>query len=220
MTSNFQSNAKQDLREIQILCKRLGAPITLRWTEWVNGQPTPDPVTGALLQVDGDLQTQSGTEDLDQETGSADAMDAPTERICKTKAFTHFVSPAMTTSRQFAEIQTGDCIMDFVVKLLRVVDGGDTNLVDGQVVDLFTLNAANRVLANGAYPAVPDTTEVSINDLMNVGVMMYKTIADQAADRNGQLWVQQKISDQLAQSWGVVYCGICFGQSILLRKAT
>lgn len=202
----FPSVAKRALRDAQLLCKKRGAPILLRWTEWPGGRPTPDPTTGALLVSE------------DASSGSAEA--GPLFQSCKTRAFTHFISPAMSTARLFAEIQTGDCIMDFVLKLVRIGDAGDTSFTINQVVDLFTFNAANRALTPDQFPAVPSTTDVRLETLENASVVIFRSVADQEANVNGDLWVQQKIGENLARSWGVIYSDMCLGQAILLRKAT
>jgi hypothetical protein len=62
------------------------ADIVITWNEWPADSAT-DPVTGA----------RSGT---------------PVPRSQVVRGFVHYVQPAMTQVRQFAEIEVGDCIVD------------------------------------------------------------------------------------------------------------
>jgi hypothetical protein len=132
---------------------------------------------------------------------------SPVPGQCDTKAMLHFVGPAMTASRLFAEIAAGDCIMDLAVSLFRVESDGDTGLAPGSVVDEFALLRANNVLSAGQTPATAG--EVSPNSLKSLEVFIA-----------GERWVQQKVGEELARTWDAVFAGVKFSQSFLLRKAT
>ena len=67
--------------------EQAGTDVGLAWNEWPAGS-VADPVTGVM----------SGK---------------PTARTETIKAFVHFVQPASALVRNFNEIETGDCIIDY-----------------------------------------------------------------------------------------------------------
>ena len=195
------TRTKRALKLAQIRCKNRGEPIALKWQSWPNGQPQADPTTGAWLS--------NGS--------SNDAV----EQMCLTRAFVHFIAPAVGVSRQFAEVQTGDAIIDLLIPLVLVAAPGGTTLAAGQVVDLPTYNAANRTAAAASLAQATATTmNFEISTLQEVQVIMYDSVADQQSDANGLVYTQAKIGDQLAKSWESVFGNELLGQSILVRKAT
>jgi hypothetical protein len=122
----------------------------------------------------------------------------------------------MSSVRQFAEVQTGDCVLDVVIPLVIVATIGSTSLTVGQILDLPAFNAANI----GAATPATFTNYAHLYDLPFAQVVMYGNAADWTADTNGQVWVQAKISDQLVRSWESVFAGMVLGEAMLLRKAT
>src|SRR5690242_18335681 len=133
------NKARKDLKRF---CQKWGTPVTLKWLEFSIGGI--DPTTGAY--------------------GPGSAC----SRQCASKALVHFVSPAMSVSRMFAEVQTGDCILELVASLFRVEDVGDTDLAVGAVVDEFGLLRANNALSAGRTPAT--ASEVVPSTLKNLEV--------------------------------------------------
>jgi hypothetical protein len=205
-----------------IQCKQRGAFVTFKWTTWPGGQPPIDPRTGARITdaaflLDQNNQIlQSGSANL---VVSASGM-VPFGGSCMTRAFCHFIKPTESTSRLFAEIKQGDCILDVVIPLYTVGSPGNTTLAAGQIVDMIAFNAANRSLTSLQTPATASDTNVRLSSLENCAVWIYANAADQQADQHGQEYVQAKIGEELARSWESVYSGLVLGQAILLRKAT
>lgn len=171
---------RQHHKRVQLRAKACGTPVTLKWTEWPQGEPAIDPTTGAA----------SGNGGVEKE--------------CTVKAMVHFVAPATTAYRAFAEVQAGDCIVDLVTPLVRVTDPGGSPLKAGEVVDQFTFSAVNRATSPPATGA-----EVSLDSLKGLFLEI-----------DGQRWVQKEVGRELALAWDAVFAGTMFAQSLLLRRGT
>jgi hypothetical protein len=195
----------------------------LSWTTWPNGKPQKDPTTGAyitdaayLVNQQGQLLGQSSSYYL---VTSASGM-VPSTGTCLTRAFTHFIAPTQSIGRLYAEVKQGDCLMDFVVPLVLVANGGSTNLQAGQLVDLFQFNAANRAATNPSQLATATTMNFQLSCLENVTVWMYRCYNDWQNNEHGEGWVQAKIGKDLSQSWESIYGNEFLGQAMLLRRMT
>lgn len=112
--------------------KRKGESVTLKWTEWPDGKPTPDPTTGSSI------------------TGVGQA---PVQRSLTFKALVHFIAPAVNQVRQHQEVAVGDAIIDFIPQLVKVTAVGNTSLTLNQLCTIYDLNAANRALTSGQTAA-------------------------------------------------------------------
>lgn len=141
---------------------------------------------------------------VDATTGAHSA--AGTSKSCTTKAFLHYIQPATSGYRVHSEVESGDCLVDIVLGLNRVIDSGDTDLLIGQVVDDAELSAANRALTDFESPAI--ASELNLSSLDEV-----------YAEINGERWVQKQVGQKLASAWDGVFSGIKFSKSLLLRKA-
>ncbi len=183
----LSSNAKKADKVNRIRQKTLGTPVTLRWNEWPDGRPEPDPTTGARLATDESV---------------------PVQKTFITRAWTHQVAPTQSMARKFAEIQVGDMIVDFSAPIVRVEEVGATEFEVGQVMDVYTFNAANRAVSS-EDPAIPEDEEVLLQSLENLSFII-----------KGEVWVQQDVGKDLIMSWADTYAGALFGQAFLLRKGT
>lgn len=181
----MRMNFSRGLNLLRKLERKEGTDVTLKWSEWPDGKPTADPTTGASL----------ATEDS-----------APVQKSLLTKALVHYVTPATSSLRVHAEVEIGDCILEIFHDFVQVTDPGDTALVDGSIVDSYTVAAANRALADDDDPAA--STVIDIANLDNA----YFEI-------DGQRWVQKKIGDKLIKSWDAIIGNRKFARSYLLTKA-
>lgn len=127
---------------MKLAAKRIGTPVTLKWTAWPDGKPTVDATSGAALE----------TED-----------EQPVLKTCVVKCFVHFIAPGQHAVRQHMEIETGDVILDALPDLKRVTDSGTTDYEVGDLVTVYDLNAANREASEAA--TVESVTLDSLEDL-------------------------------------------------------
>lgn len=164
---------------------KTGNPVTLRWTEWPSGEPTIDPTTGALV---------------------ADEDNPAVTKECLTRGWVHYVSETDGRIRVHTEVQTGDCILEMAVPLIRVATSGDSGLVAGNVVDQWAFNRANRAVSSGGTKATG--SEIQIESLKSLVFII-----------DDEEWTQPQISDNLKKSWNAIVCGIKISRSILLRRA-
>ncbi len=123
--------AKLAQKKAKLRSKKDGTTIVLKYTEWPNGKPDPDPTTGAWL------------------TGS-DTTKIGVTHSASVRAFVHFIEPITSGYRKFAEITAGDAIVDFPLSLIRITEVGDTAFTVGQIVDEVAFGAANRAVTNSA----------------------------------------------------------------------
>ena len=158
---------------------RQHTPITIRWEDRSGG--TVDPVTSAVSA--GEAVARSAT----------------------VYAVVHYVGPSASGYRAFAEIQTGDAIIDFPISIYRVTDAGDTDLFDGQVLDELQFAKANRELDRGEIEALAEEIDIS-------------TLTNALIEIDGENWAQQRVGNNLAKSWDARVRGKKVVQSILVRK--
>ena len=130
--------AKLAQKKAKLRAKLDGTMVTLSWTEWPNGAPTPDPTTGAMV-ASGALQ--------------------PVRKTATVRAFVHIHEPIKSTYHAFSEIMAGDAIVDFPCDLLRITDAGDTAFEVGDVVDEIAFSQANLDVENSA---IGDDFDVSM----------------------------------------------------------
>ncbi len=175
--------AKLAQKRAKLRAKQDGTSVTLKWTEWPDGAPELDPTSGAAL-------------------GSSQ----PVEKSASVRAFVHFANPAASGYRKFAEIETGDAIVDFPLDLLRVADAGDTDLTADDVVDELAFAAANRAIGDSDESAT--STDVEPTDLENLKL-----------EFAGKVWVQKEVGQELARCWDTLYTGLNINRALLLRPA-
>jgi hypothetical protein len=87
----IRTNISRYEKQIAIRAKRQGNTITMKWTTWPNGKPSVDPTTGATPATGDKLPVESST---------------------TFRAFFHEIAPSTSAYRIYAEIQTGDAILD------------------------------------------------------------------------------------------------------------
>ena len=152
--------------------------------EWPDGKPGPDPTTGATF----------ATEELESSPA-----------FCVVKVLTHFVSPSTSAFRVHAEVETGDCIIDFTVPLVRVIDAGDTDFDEGSVMSVYAFNATNRALAAGQDAAQSEPVELDELDQLTFEIA-------------GERWVQKQVGGKLAKAWDTIFENRNLSRTLLLTK--
>lgn len=138
--------AKLAQKRAKLRTKQNPTMVTLKWTEWPNGEPATDPTSGAKLV--GDATNK-----------------APTQKSAVVRAFVHFIAPTTSQRRVYSEVETGDAIVDFPLDLIRITDAGDTSLTVNSIVDEVTLSQSNRDIEDSA---IGDT--VTPHDLENLSL--------------------------------------------------
>jgi hypothetical protein len=87
----MRTNLRRDERRIAIAAKKVGNTITMKWTTWSAAKPAADPSTGASLTT---------------------VSSHPVESSATFKAFFYEIAPSQSAYRAYAEVQTGDAIME------------------------------------------------------------------------------------------------------------
>jgi hypothetical protein len=183
INTGTRTNVRFAQKRILIRGKQ-ATPIVLKWTEWPNGKPAVDPTTGATL---------------------ATVSSVPVQKTCNTRAWTHFTGHGGAAVRMNSEVETGDCICEFTAPLIRITNAGGTFLVVGNVVDVFTLNEANRIMPTA--PAAGNSVKLEEFDQLIFVI-------------DGDDYVQKKLDDKLVKSWDAIVSGATMSRSILLERAT
>lgn len=155
-----------------------GTTVTLYWHEHATEPSIVEPTTGS-------------------------ALDQPsTEKSCDLQVFLHAIAPSQSSYKAFAEIQSGDCIMDLPERLVRITDAGTTDLTVGDVVTETTLDSANVDVSTAATG-----TEVALSSLANAWVVI-----------NDERWVQKQAGGDLTAVWDATFGGQKLAESVLLRR--
>lgn len=181
--------------------KKEGTPVTIEWKEWPEGTVFDESGRASL-----DFEVMYNDDVMYNETLSYESGSVIINGTTTVPAFIHYIAPSTSSYQAFAEIESGDAILDLVVPLYRITNAGDTDLSVGEMVSLFDLNAANRALSTGDAEAVG--TEVNVAELTDPVIII-----------DGQRWVQKKIGQKLAKCWDAVFNGVKLSQSLLLSKS-
>jgi hypothetical protein len=127
----------------------------------------------------------------------------PIANTASIRAFVHIVAPMQSGYRRFAEISSGDAIVDFPLDLIQITDPGDTAFAVGDVVDEIAFSQANRALGDDGDSALGTIIEPS--DLSNVGM-----------EFGGHKWVQKEVGEELIKNWDALYAGLSLTRAMLM----